>query len=481
MSNNTSYKKIPEELENKSIALVGLYPGVGKSYVKNDWAYKLAQRGYRVFNFGTTQKCSTQQTAASKIFSYDTEKECFIIPDDKNTVHTQTYGFFFIDEAWMWCQETIDFIKSLYPHMCFILIGDPLQFDPVDGSTRLTKIDFYINLTTQMRAENNNLFEAIKTIKDGKIPLDFMYRHCTDTPEETDLHIYYKKDMCKNMNSWISKNSKLSIGSVLRSSIVKYENGRAFYQKDYDLEWCNGELWEITEIKYSNEITDNLYKIKRLDDKKELTLAAHDLQCYFTLAQAINNHKIQGDTVSNKNIHIHIDPFLLDERNFSILQKHLYVAISRAKNDTQIKFTKSDIEAITKTSGPKMKMFTSNNIFNTESTRACLLNEKGIINLLIGGIQKRSLPAITLGIYNISKVDFEKGIILDKDTVMEKEKENIEIKKEDKSSKWTELIGPNRMRVIRTWLQRNNGIGTNKKWSEQEIKYAESIREKYWK
>lgn len=128
-----------------------------------------------------------------------------------------------------------------------------------------------------------------------------------------------------------------------------------------------------------------------------------------------------------------------------------------------------------------MKMFTSDNIFNTESTRACLLNAKGIIKLLIGGIQKRSLPAITLGIYNISKVDFEKEIILDKDSVVEKEKENIEIKKEDKSSKWTELIGSNRMRVIRTWLQRNNGIGTNKKWSEQEIKYAEYIREKYWK
>ncbi|MDY6376331.1 MAG: hypothetical protein SPL69_09520, partial [Succinivibrionaceae bacterium] len=28
-----------------SAALVGLYPGVGKSYVKNDWAYKLSQRG----------------------------------------------------------------------------------------------------------------------------------------------------------------------------------------------------------------------------------------------------------------------------------------------------------------------------------------------------------------------------------------------------------------------------------------------------
>ena len=61
MSNNTSYKKIPKELEQKVIVITGTLPGVGKSYVKDSWEKTLIAAGYRVYNDGTTQKASSKK------------------------------------------------------------------------------------------------------------------------------------------------------------------------------------------------------------------------------------------------------------------------------------------------------------------------------------------------------------------------------------------------------------------------------------
>lgn len=52
----------------------------------------------------------------------------------------------------------------------------------------------------------------------------------------------------------------------------------------------------------------------------------------------MNNHKIQGDTIKNKDLYITIDDCLTNPKNIQTLLRHLYVAISRAQHSKQIHF-----------------------------------------------------------------------------------------------------------------------------------------------
>ena len=61
MSNRT-FESIPEFLQGKTIAITGTFPGVGKSYVKNNWVNKLRNAGYKVWN------CSDKISRLQKYF-----------------------------------------------------------------------------------------------------------------------------------------------------------------------------------------------------------------------------------------------------------------------------------------------------------------------------------------------------------------------------------------------------------------------------
>ena len=122
MSNNTSYKRIPKELESRVYIISGTYPGVGKSYIKNDWCTKLRAEGYRVFNCGTTQKASEESTVASNSRLKASNNW------QPQEVHKRTNGFYFIDEAFMWTQERTNELLRAYPHCCFFLFVSLITF-----------------------------------------------------------------------------------------------------------------------------------------------------------------------------------------------------------------------------------------------------------------------------------------------------------------------------------------------------------------
>ena len=99
---NKSYKSIPKTLVNKVIAFIGTFPGVGKSYTKNELLNQLINEGYRVYNTGTTQKASIGGiTVAAQ--SLDRHNNWTI-----KSKHTRTNGFYLIDEAFMMDQAKLD-------------------------------------------------------------------------------------------------------------------------------------------------------------------------------------------------------------------------------------------------------------------------------------------------------------------------------------------------------------------------------------
>ena len=381
MSNRT-FESIPEFLQGKTIAITGTFPGVGKSYVKNNWVNKLRNAGYKVWNCGTTQKASVDCTVAKKSL---TTKEWTV-----KSNHNKTNAFYFIDEAWMYTQEKLDELKAAYPKCCFVIIGDPLQFEPVEDGTIINKIDFCINLTKQMRAKDDDLFEAIKMLKAGIIPIDFMREHATElTPEllRKSITITYTNSHREGLNKTLSGYSKNVVVRSVTSHRYTDADGNKRVETNNETEWKNGELWEITEL-------EPLYwaNLRKLSDDAEIKVDWEDLTTYFSISHAINNHKIQGDTIKNKDLYIIIDDCLTNPKNIQTLLRHLYVAISRAQNSKQIHFD-STIDNIKCLSGKPLENPNQIKcpIFDTDSAYLSKLSIDEIFDLLL----KNLLPKMT--------------------------------------------------------------------------------------
>lgn len=144
-----AFNKIPSQLQNAVIAVTGSLPGVGKSYVKADWAKKLSALGYQVILTGSTNKACQSESNGK----YKTIYSVADWTDIKKTRSTKTFtrkeGKIFpqvsavicIDEAMMLSQEDIEQVKKQFPKSCILLFGDPNQFPPIEDTKTLEAFD----------------------------------------------------------------------------------------------------------------------------------------------------------------------------------------------------------------------------------------------------------------------------------------------------------------------------------------------------
>lgn len=144
-----AFNKIPSQLQNAVIAVTGSLPGVGKSYVKADWAKKLSALGYQVILTGSTNKACQSESSGK----YKTIYSVADWTDIKKTRSTKTFtrkeGKIFpqvsavicIDEAMMLSQEDIEQVKKQFPKSCILLFGDPNQFPPIEDTKTLEAFD----------------------------------------------------------------------------------------------------------------------------------------------------------------------------------------------------------------------------------------------------------------------------------------------------------------------------------------------------
>lgn len=329
------HSKIPLTFRNKVIAFTGTYPGVGKSYIKNILVSQLKDNGYRVFDSGTTHKATNTVTVASISYKYIKQTKTFI----QNGPHPQTDGFYIIDEAFMMSETQLQELKVQYPRMCFILFGDPMQFLPASGEPPLSSIDLLIELDKIMRAKDEYLINAITSLKEGIIPVDFMRERCIDMPHKNDaLVITYCKDSSQSYNNMLNDR----INNIYVSSRYAFRDfEETLMVSNSTLK--NGDLWRLIDIDYKYK----KYTLKLISkDDVIKTFNDEDFHLFFSNKQAVNNHKIQGDTIkSGTNIFVSLNDRSIWQHRQTLL-RHLYVAISRAEYSSQIFFRKEEVEAL---------------------------------------------------------------------------------------------------------------------------------------
>ena len=379
-----SIKTIPNILINKTIAFTGIYPGVGKSYVKEELVKQLTIKGYKVFNTGTTQKASVGNNATTiASLCLDPRNNWCIRAARKgrNPIRKNTSAFFIIDEAFMIDQKELDMLKEHFPKCCFILFGDPMQFEPASGNSPIKKIDFLFNLTKMMRCDKE-IVKALDQIKSGKIPFDFLYKHCDNNVSDKMLTLCYKKAW----SSAFSSQYKDVIGKTLYKSMKRssYECDDETYYSVLD-EVCNGDIWRLvgmtkdgTPYTPTSDDVGGLgvrYELERISgERKVISVDEGQFRVHFNKQNALNCHKIQGDTIrpDASDIIIWFDTGLY--KNTQTFLRFLYVSISRAKSASQLHFLYEQVQEVANgfvSNEPLFDYLSNVNKVDTDSPTLC--------------------------------------------------------------------------------------------------------------
>ena len=372
---NKSYKSIPQSLIGKTIAFTGTFPGVGKTYTKQELVKQLQAKGYRVFNTGTTQKASTNggQTIASLCLDKNNGWQV------KGKSRTKTYGFFIIDEAFMYSQVKLNEIKKAYPLCCFSLFGDPMQFEPADMLEPITDIDLLFSLDKMMRVKDESLMEALIQIKNGDLPEQFMFTHCDNNISDDMLLLCYNKITSKDYSSMFDDTPlKTLYRATKRMSYVDEEDETRYSVYD---EVCNGDIWRLIEI------NDDKYTLDRISgDRKVITVSKDIFFIHFNKQNALNCHKIQGDTIrkDSSDIIIWFDKNI--GYNNQTLLRFLYVALSRAEYSNQLHFCIEQVKEVVsqyKKNGPLydyLDIAHNQKVIHTSSAELCVQDILETIN-----------------------------------------------------------------------------------------------------
>ena len=271
-------------------------------------------------------------------------------------------------------------------------------------------------------------------------------------------------------DAYNSVTNEKNVGYIYRSTQqVRYSSKYSEVYHYRDLQWKNGQLWKIIRI---NDIGD--YDLVSLDGKHYITVSDEILDAYFQLHMAINNHKIQGDTISECNLWVDCENLKDD-----LLFKHLYVAISRANRHTQIKFLKSQINNIISSSGACLNNSwykTGLDIGSFEQTDSVKLSQYKIADLLDYLIKSSpKVPRFCALLYSktTTTTNTLTAIIHNVD-ITSNNSFNVA-----QQPDYIELIEKDRRRTIQKYLKKHYGDGFSKKWSDIEKQYADSIRKNY--
>lgn len=362
MSNKSS-KALPTNLKGKVIVVSATLPGAGKSYVRKFWARQLKRLGYQVWNLGTTNKVSDECTVTKKFGTFVKDSKVFKYktPCTAKGGKHKTRAFVLIDEAFMLQKGHLIDLVTYYPECCFILFGDPLQFDPVttyvlEGDNEelllqqqaydeaigvmINKADLVIDIQGSHRfSKDSGLFKMLQEIRRGiidtKFVMNFMNDHLADHIDYEEPHVIipFTKQACQMYNL----NAKEANGYKL------YRATKTRFGLKGEKVWAKGDIFEFVDF-MGIEMFRNIEtgKILEIPDEDGLFEDCHSNQ-NFELANAVNAHKLQGATIGKQTIYIPLADICRyvsnnKDKTWTWFQKYLYVALSRATDDDQVQF-----------------------------------------------------------------------------------------------------------------------------------------------
>lgn len=276
----------------------------------------------------------------------------------------------FIDEASMISKEEMDDLLNNWKIHNLVLDGDSNQFDPIGSSFEMklyentesiwldkgdpykVEVDNQILLNKSMRARDPILQKAVDLIKRGEVIEGLCEIVTAHNPKDceynlSDWHIAYTNNKCKNLNS-LYKDPR-------RFIVTHNDNIHGFYTS------------EILDI--DDKRLQNLEQCLMYEGLNNTNVPSFDQwrESYLKPAYAVTCHKLQGSTISEGDIYIHLDDILYDLQKLDgitdrakMFQKFIYIAVSRAVTVDQLNiYGLGDIDlktCITQNAAPMAKV-----------------------------------------------------------------------------------------------------------------------------
>ena len=288
----------------------------------------------------------------SKTEYFDTETTEW--KEHVDTIYTTTHSKkhfkkvwnIFIDEASMISKEEMDDLLQNWKIHNLVLDGDSNQFDPIGSSFEMklyektesvwldngelysVKANNQILLNKSMRARDPILKKAIELIKAGNVIDGLIEVISNREPKNcenklTDWHIAYTNNKCDHLNQMYKHP---------RRFIVTHNDNIHGFSTSEILDIDDRRLVDLERTLMYEGLKDP--NVPSFDEWKKN---------YLKPAYAVTCHKLQGTTLSEGDIFIHIDDILFDLQKLDaitdrakLFQKFLYIAISRAVSVDQI-------------------------------------------------------------------------------------------------------------------------------------------------
>lgn len=256
--------------------------------------------------------------------------------------YKKVWDYVFIDEAGMISDlEMKDLVKH-WKIKHLVLCGDSNQFAPIpsyyelegthvskwddDGSFYDLPIDYQILLNKSMRAKDEKLERAIQLVKNGDLIDALLMFENNDRIElkKGDYNIAYTNAACKRINR-----QYLERGRVDKYIVVDNDKKHRF---------SNSEILSKDDRRF-DQLKNDLAVEDWLSWDEWQTL-------YLRPAMCVTAHKLQGTTIPEGRIYIHLDDVISGvyenenikpEDKITTVQKFLYIALSRACNFDQIR------------------------------------------------------------------------------------------------------------------------------------------------
>jgi len=229
-------------------------------------------------------------------------------------------------------KETFNNIKNEYPKCCFLLFGDPLQFEPPNGGKPLNNDDFdyVIEFNVPHRfMKDAALIWFLEGLKRGEVNKKFILGRERNPMGELIIP-YEKKSLSLN-----EKAKDWHIGNHYKTTRTFIDNNGHFYT---DRQFRNNEIWRV------EDFDGEMVTMKSCGRSKEVKVLINSQEAmHFEKANIVNGHLVQGDTFDEKTkVHCTF------EGNEGVVKhngtRHLYVACSRVRTESQISFAKGTAE-----------------------------------------------------------------------------------------------------------------------------------------
>ena len=329
MTDFNSMKEKAKMIVDKNISLcVEGRAGTAKTTMVNFIRDELTSRNIMFAGFSPTNK-GARLIQGKTIHSFYHK-----FSQNKNALFgiLKSLQYIFIDEVSMMHEKFYQLficIKSLFPHIKFIISGDYGQLPPVcdtwegdyENSAGLFNLcDGQKLKLTKCRRADDTLFNLCKSLNVDKIIyekpykqtyLNLAYRHSTRmrvNKECMERFIKQKKCVTKLIPANPKNPNSQEIKLAVDMPVICFKTN-----KKYDL--LNSEKFVVKEIK-DNEIIIT-------DTGKELTIPIKDFNKYLYLGFCITIHASQGETFTT--------PYTIYDWDFTYMcEKAKYVALSRA-------------------------------------------------------------------------------------------------------------------------------------------------------